>query len=138
MRDGLPPLRGATQHVFDALVDFVRVHRYPPSVRQLGDACGLSSPSTVHAHLARLMAAGYIVRENSSSRPGIRIVGFDTDADVVRDLARADPVYKTDPCDPVSVALCCLCGGVGGVKSVAIDLHHETCPWLRARKLYAE
>lgn len=41
---------------------------YPPSVREIGEAIGLSSPSTVHAHLNALEEKGYIKREGAKSR----------------------------------------------------------------------
>lgn len=40
----------------------------PPSVREIADAVGLSSPSSVHAHLGKLEEKGYIVRYGSKSR----------------------------------------------------------------------
>lgn len=54
------------------ILDFVRseVHRrgYPPSVREIGDAVGLSSSSTVHSHLAAIEAKGYIRRDPTKPR----------------------------------------------------------------------
>lgn len=41
---------------------------YPPSVRELGAALGLSSPSTVHSHLKALENKGYLVRQEGKSR----------------------------------------------------------------------
>jgi len=41
---------------------------YPPSVREIGEAVGLSSPSTVHSHLATLARAGYLRRDPSKPR----------------------------------------------------------------------
>jgi len=41
---------------------------YPPSVREIGKAVGLSSSSTVHGHLAQLEAKGYIRRDPSKPR----------------------------------------------------------------------
>lgn len=41
---------------------------YPPSVREIGEALGLSSSATVHAHLATLEAKGYLHREGAKSR----------------------------------------------------------------------
>jgi repressor LexA len=41
---------------------------YPPSVREIGEAIGLSSPSTVHSHLSALVAAGAIRRDPSKPR----------------------------------------------------------------------
>ncbi len=41
---------------------------YPPTVREIGLAVGLASPSTVHAHLAKLEDEGYIQRDPSKPR----------------------------------------------------------------------
>ncbi|MGK2957430.1 MAG: transcriptional repressor LexA [Acidimicrobiales bacterium] len=41
---------------------------YPPSVREIGEAVGLTSPSTVHSHLASLQRMGYLVRDPSKPR----------------------------------------------------------------------
>lgn len=41
---------------------------YPPSVREIGDAVGLSSPSTVHSHLSTLANEGFIRRDPSKPR----------------------------------------------------------------------
>ena len=41
---------------------------YPPSVREIGDEVGLSSPSTVHSHLATLQRLGYLRRDPSKPR----------------------------------------------------------------------
>lgn len=46
----------------------IREKGYPPSVREIGRAVGLSSSSTVHGHLAQLEAKGYIRRDPSKPR----------------------------------------------------------------------
>jgi len=46
----------------------VDAHGYPPTVREIGQAVGLTSPSTVHAHLARLESAGLIRRDRTKPR----------------------------------------------------------------------
>ena len=46
----------------------VRQRGYPPSVREIGEAVGLSSSSTVHAHLAALQDKGYIIRDPTKPR----------------------------------------------------------------------
>lgn len=43
-------------------------HGYPPTVREIGLAVGLASPSTVHAHLAKLEEAGEIRRDPTKPR----------------------------------------------------------------------
>jgi repressor LexA len=45
-----------------------RERGYPPSVREIGDALGLTSPSTVHSHLNALERMGYIRRDPSKPR----------------------------------------------------------------------
>ena len=47
---------------------------YPPTVREIRDAVGLNSPSTVHGYLKRLEKNGYIEKTQGSSR-GIRLKG---------------------------------------------------------------
>ena len=46
----------------------VREHGYPPSVREIGQAVDLRSSSTVHGHLARLEAKGFLRRDPSKPR----------------------------------------------------------------------
>lgn len=46
----------------------VRGKGYPPSVREIGQAVGLNSSATVHSHLARLEAKGYIRRDPTKPR----------------------------------------------------------------------
>src|SRR5436853_5886528 len=61
-------LTGRQQEIWDFLVDYVDQHGYPPTVREIGDAVGLASPSTVHAHLANLERAGLLKRDPTKPR----------------------------------------------------------------------
>ena len=54
--------------ILDYLQAFVDGHGYPPTVREIGDAVGLRSPSTVHAHLAQLERAGLLRRDPTKPR----------------------------------------------------------------------
>ncbi len=45
-----------------------RERGYPPSVREIGTAVGLTSPSSVHAHLATLQRLGYLQRDPTKPR----------------------------------------------------------------------
>ena len=51
-------LTGRQQEIWTFLVEYVDGHGYPPTVREIGEAVGLASPSTVHAHLANLELVG--------------------------------------------------------------------------------
>src|SRR6476646_7451638 len=61
-------LTGRQQEIWDFLVDYVDAHGYPPTVREIGEAVGLASPSTVHAHLANLERAGLLKRDPTKPR----------------------------------------------------------------------
>ena len=62
------------QEIWQFLADYVDSHGYPPTVREIGDAVGLASPSTVHAHLATLERAGLLKRDPTKPR-AIELVG---------------------------------------------------------------
>jgi repressor LexA len=62
------------QEIWQFLVEYVDNHGYPPTVREIGDAVGLASPSTVHAHLANLERGGWLRRDPTKPR-AIEIVG---------------------------------------------------------------
>ncbi len=62
------PLTERQRQVLDFIDAEVRRRGYPPSVREIGEAVGLSSPSTVHAHLAALQDKGYLRRDPSKPR----------------------------------------------------------------------
>jgi repressor LexA len=61
-------LTGRQQEIWTFLVDYVDRHGYPPTVREIGEAVGLASPSTVHAHLANLERAGLLRRDPTKPR----------------------------------------------------------------------
>jgi repressor LexA len=56
------------QEILEFVNQHVDANGYPPTVREIGQAVGLTSPSTVHAHLARLEAAGLIRRDPTKPR----------------------------------------------------------------------
>jgi repressor LexA len=62
------------QEILDFLSLFTAKNGYPPSVREIGDAVGLSSSSTVHSHLNALEDKGYIKRDPSSAR-ALTVIG---------------------------------------------------------------
>ena len=56
------------REIYDFVVGYADRHGYPPTVREIGEAVGLASPSTVHAHLANLERAGYLKRDPTKPR----------------------------------------------------------------------
>lgn len=56
------------QSIYDFICEYTKSHGYPPSVREIGTAVGLASPSTVHMHLKSLEEKGYIHRDQNKPR----------------------------------------------------------------------
>ena len=56
------------QEIFDFIKRYSAKHGYPPTVRDIGKAIGLGSPSTVHAHLSNLEKLGVLRRDPSKPR----------------------------------------------------------------------
>lgn len=56
------------QQIYDFILAFTTEHGYPPSVREIGAAVGLKSPSTVHFHMKGLEEAGVIVKAEGKTR----------------------------------------------------------------------
>ncbi|MGH2847947.1 MAG: transcriptional repressor LexA [Thermoleophilaceae bacterium] len=56
------------QEIFDFVKRYVGEHGYPPTVRDIGKAIGLTSSSTVHAHLANLEKLGLLRRDPTKPR----------------------------------------------------------------------
>jgi repressor LexA len=63
--EGLTPRQ---EQVLDFIRESVRVNGYPPTVREICVALDLSSPSTVHVHLANLESQGLIRRDPTKPR----------------------------------------------------------------------
>ncbi len=56
------------RQILDFITDFRATHGYAPSMEEIGQAFGLSSPATVHKHLTNLEAKGLIRRDAHRSR----------------------------------------------------------------------
>jgi repressor LexA len=56
------------REILDFIVAEQRERGYPPSVREIGEAVGLTSPSTVHTHLATLQRRGFLRRDPTKPR----------------------------------------------------------------------
>jgi repressor LexA len=78
------------------ILDFIRseIHRrgFPPSVREIGEAVGLSSSSTVHSHLAALEAKGLLRRDPSKPR-ALEVLDYrDTERGIDYESVQAVPL----------------------------------------------
>jgi repressor LexA len=62
------------QRIYDFVQDYTSDHGYPPSIREIGQAVGISSTSVVDYNLRALERGGMILRDREVSR-GLRTVG---------------------------------------------------------------
>ena len=98
------------QQVLDYIKETVHERGYPPSVREIGEAVGLSSPSSVHAQLNSLVEAGMIKKDPAKPR-AIMIVddhpivsSDDThtrDVPVLGRIAAGTPILAAEQIDDV-------------------------------------
>lgn len=61
-------LTGKRREILDFIAAQIRERGYPPSVREIGEAVGLTSSSTVHTHLTTLQKQGYLRRDPTKPR----------------------------------------------------------------------
>jgi len=90
------------QEIFDYVKRYVSEHGYPPTVRDIGKAIGLTSSSTVHAHLANLERLGLLRRDPTKPR-AIEVIGgkarrvlSPTGLPVVGQVAAGQPVLAEE------------------------------------------
>lgn len=62
------PATERQQRILEVIRRFTAEHGYPPSVREIGERVGLSSSSTIHAHLKQLERRGLISRDPTKPR----------------------------------------------------------------------
>jgi repressor LexA len=89
------------RQVLDFIKEQVREKGYPPSVREIGDAVGLRSSSTVHGHLKRLESKGYIRRDPTKPR-AIEILDDEmAESQIIEDLIAVPVVGNVTAGQPI-------------------------------------
>lgn len=79
------------QQIYDFIRSYQTEKGYPPSVREMAAAVGLSSPSTVHAHLSALEAHGLIKRDKTKPR-ALEVFEQEGNLDNNLDISQESPV----------------------------------------------
>ena len=65
------------ENILKAIIDYVEKHGYPPTVREIGEATGLKSTSSVHRYLKEMFELGILETDAEFSNPrAIRIPGY--------------------------------------------------------------
>ena len=91
-------LSAMQQRIYDYIAACIREHGYPPSVREIGEAVGLKSSSTVHFHLRHLEEAGYI-EKNAGKGRAISLKARPAPRDqvpIVGDVAAGSPILAQE------------------------------------------
>jgi len=86
------------RRIFDYLVDYLRIHTYQPSIREIGREFDIKSTKTVSEHLQSLADKGYIERDASRSR-AVRIRSLDLQSAPVQ-----VPLYGKVAAGPTALA----------------------------------
>ncbi len=68
MKNKKDNLTNKQEEILNFIKEFVAIHKYPPSIREIGASIGLKSPATVYVHLNNLEDKGYIKKENTKNR----------------------------------------------------------------------
>ena len=90
------------QAILDFIRKEVRAKGYPPSVREIGEAVGLASSSTVHGHLERLEKKGYIRRDPTKPRAIELLDGVDDAGEFNHSVTRVPLVGKVTAGVPIT------------------------------------
>jgi repressor LexA len=62
------------QRILDFIQEYQRKHKHPPSIREIGESCSISSTSVVNYYLDQLEKSGHVERDRRISR-GLRVTG---------------------------------------------------------------
>src|ERR1700678_3703020 len=106
-------LTGKRREILDFISSQLRERGYPPSVREIGEAVGLTSSSTVHTHLTTLQRQGYLRR--APTKPRAIEVRYDTNSGIAIDRRPARHVPLVGE-------------GGGGAGGLAGEKHEEVVP----------
>lgn len=73
MENSLKPM---DKIILEEIIAYINIHQYPPTVREIGNAVGLKSPSSVHRHLKKMIKIGVIESDDFGVPRSIRVPGY--------------------------------------------------------------
>src|SRR5512138_3041863 len=86
------------QRILDFIQEYQRKHKHPPSIREIGESCDISSTSVVNYYLDQLERSGHIERDRKISR-GLRVTGQSP----LGELFRVPVVGRIAAGEPISI-----------------------------------
>ncbi|HNK62810.1 MAG TPA: transcriptional repressor LexA [Anaerolineales bacterium] len=87
------------QKILDFIASYQREHKHPPSIREIGEYCDISSTSVVNYYLDQLEKAGQLERDRKISR-GMRLIG---NANPIGDMLRVPVLGVIQAGEPILV-----------------------------------
>ena len=112
------------QQILEYIRECIEEKHYPPSVREIGQAIGLSSPSTVHAHLNALEEKGYIKRDAVKSRSMVITEKGNANSNAKASAAQ-NPVHSQDSFDYHALSTLPLVGRVAAGTPILAEQNIE-------------
>lgn len=96
----MPKKTDMTDRIYQYLQTIIPEQGYAPSVREIGEAVGLKSPSTVHFHLKRLQEQGRIAKGDFKGRAIVLTQQYEKDRiPIVGDVAAGAPILAQECVD---------------------------------------
>ncbi len=103
------------QLILEFIAQFIAARSFPPSIREIGEGVGLSSPSSISYQLDQLELAGYLRRHPNQNR-AIELLGDAATVTATSDLAALQPE---------ETALIPLVGQIAAGVPITADQHVE-------------
>lgn len=88
------------EEILEFIKEYIVSHGFPPTVREIGKALGVSSPATIHAHLANLQNKGVIKKDSSKNR-AIELLVDNEFASVSEDVIKVPLLGKITAGNPI-------------------------------------
>jgi len=64
------------ESIVEVIVEYIKKHGYPPSVREIGDSVGFQSTNTTWKRLQKMLETGMIESDNPGTARAIRVPGY--------------------------------------------------------------
>lgn len=71
------PISDTKDRIYNFIVSYTSKHLYPPTIREIADAVGLKSTSSVRPHLENLALKGLIIIDKEYSSRAIKLTGYE-------------------------------------------------------------
>lgn len=121
---GREKLSDRQRRIMDVIKDATRFRGYPPSIREICDAVGLNSTSSVSYHLRELERKGYLRREDNKPR-AVDIRDFEDDSSKKRPGPRPAPASTADDSTMPAPSFVPVVGQIAAGSPILAEEHVE-------------